>query len=533
MDGYFRIIIGSGKTEIELLPPTDGGALIDTRQITTYLNEQGIEFSLQDVTQGALQCASLNKVVTKLIANIEVPHIKETAVVQVSPDRMEGYVHLIPPSNEGDLVSSEDILDVLHANGICERSIDHEGIDRLLEERGYGTEYLVACGKEAIHGKEGFVEYCFNTAVKARPTLKEDGTVDFFNLNALNDCSEGEVLAKLTRETSGESGFNVLGVELGQKIPPKMVLKYGKNIELSEDGLTITSLVNGHVSLVEDRVFVSNLYTVEDVDTSTGNINYEGNVQVNGNVRTGFSVTAKGNVEVRGIVEGATIVAEGDIIIARGMNGRGIGSLTAGGNVIAKYFENTVVTAKGYIETEAAMHCDLSSATEINVVGRRGYIIGGHTTAFSAVHVKNLGCQMGGKTIVQVGFQPKRVARMEELTHEMHQIKEQYDKIAPTLQAIRDRICHGAQLEHNQLEQFKLLAEDVKIKQEIYLDAEREVAEIKLEMSKEHKSIVTVESTVYQETMILMGNETFSVGSAVKNCKFIKLNGEISMCPLT
>lgn len=529
MNGYFQIEIGGGKTEIVLHPPTDGGALIDTRQVVAYLTEYGIGYNLPDITQGALQCASLNKAVMKTLVGNEIPHIKEKAEVQISPDRMEGKIHLIPPSNEGALLELEDVLEALSHNGICEHSIIHEGVEQMLEERSYGKEYLVAIGKDAIHGEEGSVEYCFNTNAKPRPTLKEDGTVDFFNLNALNDCKEGEILAKLTRETSGESGYNVLGVELGQKIPAKMVLKYGKNIELSEDGLTITSLVNGHVSLVEDRVFVSNLYTVENVDTSTGNVEYEGNVLINGNVRTGFSVVAKGNVEVRGIVEGATIKADGDIIIARGMNGRGIGSLTAGGNVITKYFENTVVTAKGYIETEAAMHCDLSSATEINVVGRRGYIIGGHTSAFSAVHVKNLGCQMGGKTIVQVGFQPKRVARLEELSTQMKEIKDQYDKIAPTLQAIRDKICHGFQLDQMQLEHFKLLADDIKTKQEVYLDAEREVAEIKLEMSTETKSIVTVESTVYAETTIVMGQDSYSVNGAIKNCKFTKVGGVIEM----
>ena len=74
---------------------------------------------------------------------------------------------------------------------------------------------------------------------------------------------------------------------------------------------------------MEDSVFVSDVLIVENVDNSTGNIEYEGNVQVNGNVCTNFRVKAQGNVEVNGVVEGAYIEAGENIIIARGMNGMG------------------------------------------------------------------------------------------------------------------------------------------------------------------------------------------------------------------
>lgn len=79
-----------------------------------------------------------------------------------------------------------------------------------------------------------------------------------------------------------------------------MVLKYGNNIEISEDNTTLVSLVNGHVELIEGSVFVSDVLTVENVDNATGNIDYEGSVQINGNVCANFQVKAKGNIEVKG-----------------------------------------------------------------------------------------------------------------------------------------------------------------------------------------------------------------------------------------
>lgn len=79
--------------------------------------------------------------------------------------------------------------------------------------------------------------------------------------------------------------------------------------------------MDGHVSLVEGKVFVSDVYEVENVDLSTGNIDFEGSVQVNGNVSSNFVIRAGGNVIISGVVEGAYIEAGGNIIIARGMNG--------------------------------------------------------------------------------------------------------------------------------------------------------------------------------------------------------------------
>ncbi len=528
MNGYFQLQIENHKTDIMIYPPTDDGVKVDMKEITRYLADLGVNYDLQELTKAVIQVTHLQHMEMRTLQFHEIPYVSERAEVILSHDNMEAYIRLIPPSNEGHTYTKADILHLLSQHNVIQ-AVDAKKIDLMLEEHEYCKDYLVAVGKDAEQGTEGFIEYCFDVDRKARPTLKDDGTVDFFNLNALNDCSVGDVLAVMTREIQGTPGYNVIGVELSPRIPKKMILKYGRNIQLSEDGLSITSLVNGHVSLVDDRVFVSDLYTVEDVDTSTGNINYDGNVLINGNVCSGYKVYARGNVEVRGIVEGADIEAGGDIIIARGMNGRGKGTLKAGGNVIAKYFENTTVIAQGYIETEAVMHCELSSSAEINVVGRKGYIIGGRTTAFSAVHVKNLGSPMGGATIVQVGFQPERVARIAELEVLMEAIKKEYEMVAPTLKAVKLKICNGVKLHQAQLDQFRKLAEDAKGKQEMYLEAEQEIAMIRLQMSTENKSVVTVESTVYPETTVLMSNLTYVVTHAIKYCKFVKVAGDIVM----
>ena len=65
-------------------------------------------------------------------------------------------------------------------------------------------------------------------------------------------------------------------------------------MEVSEDKLKLISKVDGHVTLENDKVFVSNVLELVDVDASTGDINYSGSVMIKGNVLAGFSVKAAG-----------------------------------------------------------------------------------------------------------------------------------------------------------------------------------------------------------------------------------------------
>ena len=95
------------------------------------------------------------------------------------------------------------------------------------------------------------------------------------------------------------------------------------------------SKVDGHVELTDGKVFVSDTFEVlADVDTSTGDINYDGNVHIKGNVRTGFCVRAKGDIIVDGVVEGAELYSDGQIILKRGIQGMNRGLLQAKGNII-------------------------------------------------------------------------------------------------------------------------------------------------------------------------------------------------------
>src|SRR5690606_25436793 len=131
--------------------------------------------------------------------------------------------------------------------------------------------------------------------------------------------------------------------------------------------------IDGQIDFSGDKINVFATYEVKaDVDISTGNISFIGNVLVRGNVLSGFKVEAGGNVEVWGVVEGATIQAGNDIILRRGMQGMGKGILISGGDIVARYIENSTIEARRDIKSEAIMHSHVICGRKLELTGRKG-----------------------------------------------------------------------------------------------------------------------------------------------------------------
>ena len=134
-----------------------------------------------------------------------------------------------------------------------------------------------------VQGYSAKIQYFFDINTTARPKLNEDGSVDFHQLGNIKVVKEGDKLATLKPAYKVKAGVAVLGYPLLPKKVKKRSLRFGKNIRLSKDKCHIYSEVAGHVTLVDDMVMVSNVYRVPaNVDSSTGDIEYNGTVEVAG-----------------------------------------------------------------------------------------------------------------------------------------------------------------------------------------------------------------------------------------------------------
>ena len=524
MNGYFQLVCDANQTYLHVFPPTSGGMAVSTNEIAEYLGSRGITYDSSAIASIAGSVGVQEVLINYMPCSEE----REAYKLIVSPDKMNAVVRFYPPSKGGGRLTKQEFIADLSFKKI-EFGIQEEEIDRFFNSPTYCEDYIVAVGQPPRHGSDAHIEYYFNTDLSARPTLKEDGSVDFFNLNTISHCHEGDVLAKLFPEDPGDVGYNVEGEKIKPREVKKGKLKFGRNITVSEDKLSMISEVDGHVTLVDGKVFVSDVLTVENVDNSTGNIEYDGNVQVNGNVCANFSVKAKGNVEVSGVVEGALVEAGGDIIIAKGMNGMGKGVLNAKGNVVAKFLENATVTALGYVSSESILHSTVYAGDEITVSGKRGFITGGRVCATNMVSVKTLGSSMGADTIVEVGADPTVKVRIQNLQWDIANASRVIKSVQPLIEASRKKQAKGIKVTPEQLQYVKSLIALNRVKEKEIDDKAQEMERLQESIGTFTNAKVVVTGVVFPGTKISIGDVSMVVHGEMKYCKFIKLDGDVKM----
>lgn len=526
MNAYYQVVNSDTGTSLRLMPATDGGKTnIDVQALVEYLTINKIPFQLKEL--GAAVANLREETMLKLSMQRSLP-IPESMSVAVTDMNMTAVCTFIPPSSDGKRLGRSDILAALGQKKIV-FGIDEEAIAEFIESPSYLSDVVFARGQEPRHGEDARIEYYFNTDLKARPTLMEDGSVDFFNLNIINHCNKDELLARLYPEDRGDDGCDILGNRIKPRTVKHDVLRFGKNIRISEDKTELYATGSGSVSLVEGRVFVATTMEVENVDTSTGNIEFDGDVVVNGNVCSNFVVKASGNVEVRGVVEGADIDAGGNITIARGMNGMSKGTLRAKGNIIAKFIENATAQANGYVEAGSLMHSHVMAGTEIHVNGRRGFISGGHVAATTLIQGKIFGSEMGTDTVIEVGVSPVVKKRYKELMDQETDDFKIIERAVPILEAARDRYQAGKELSEAQIENVRNLAEVVREKRVTLARLREEIDELETLMTDQKKAQVVVEKTIYPGTKIIISDVSKIIKESVQYCRFIRYQGDVKM----
>ena len=525
MNGYFQVISNNGKCAVKMFPPTDGGEPIRREEILEYLSLKNLTYDVKQLGVCLLDTTQIQILPT--MTDFRFPEGEFVKVI-CAPDNMSVSVRMIPAYQGGTQMSKQEFMREFSSRGIC-YGFDDAAIDKFLEERHYCTDVVLAKGTPPVQGHDAVIEYFFNTDPRVRPTLNEDGTVDFFNLNTISHVQKGDVLARLHPAEFGTPGINVKGEKIRPRDVKILNLKYGHNISVNEDKTVIVSDVSGHVSLTEGKVFVSDVFQVENVDNGVGNIEYDGNVQINGNVKENFSVKAKGNIEVKGVVEGAYLEAGGDVIIAQGIHGMHKAVIKAGGNVISKFIENCKVQAAGYVECESIMHSEVISGYDIKVTGRHGFIAGGRCSASVSIEVKNLGSNMGADTVVEVGMDTAVKQKILSLQKEIETINKQLANVKPVLESATLKIKSGVKMSTDQLLQIQKLALLNKEQSARLQEAMEELNGYQGAADSTTQGQVVVTGEVYPGTKICIGDVSMVVKNSMKYCRFIKEAGDVKM----
>ena len=307
-------------------------------------------------------------------------------------------------AEEDAVIDYNEVLAKLEEQKIV-YGIKEDVIKEYCEKKEYYKDVIIAEGVAPTNGIDAYIDFKFKLDDALEFKEKEDGSVDFKNIDNIKSIAKDGVLCTMIPVVDGAKGINVFGQELDYQRGKEKQMPGGKNTHLSEDGMSLLASVDGAIHYNGKNIDIDNIYTVGDVDMTTGNIDFLGSVVIKGDVKDGFTVKAKDDIVVNGMVEGATLISEKNISISNGMNGRGVGKLICKGSVKSKFLENSNIEVEGSVYSDAIINCNVNAGKNIILKGNRGIIIGGVCKACNVISAKTIGTKNNIQTDIVVNLE--------------------------------------------------------------------------------------------------------------------------------
>ena len=456
--------------------------------------------------------------------------IQEQINIEIASNKMFAAI-FFDPFEEEDIdieIKSIEIEKLLQEKGIC-FGIDTKLLRTLEKTRKPNHKYLIAQGQQPIIGKPGKLIYHVEINKEAKPKIQEDGNVDFHKLDLIENVKKGQILVTLEPPEEGTPGINIFGESIPAPLGKSLRLPQGKNTVISEDGRHLIAAIDGQVSLVDNKVIVKKIYDIpSNVGPSTGDIDFIGDVVVKGNILTGFTVKSGGDIEVYGVVEGAYLVAEGDIILHRGIQGAGRGKLKAKGNIIAKYIENSEVEAEGEIHSEAIMHSSVKSGAHIYVEGKKGLIVGGVLRAYQSITAKTIGSSMATVTELEVGLDPSILEHYRLLKKTIKKLEKECKQTEQAVELLTRVQKNGESSKDKQQLLIKCTRAKIQIQQQM-LKTKNEVEELSPLLEMKNQGTVKALQFIYPGVKVTIGNSNISIQEEIQYCTLYQEHGVIKI----
>ena len=345
--------------------------------------------------------------------------IKREPVIRISSDRMEAFI-MLPTVEEEYHYTVDEVLEAVNRNGVI-YGINCEIISDMIEKRLMGREVLFAKGKPAVDGADGYFDFYFDSDLNHRPTVKSDGSVDYWSVHSVEVVKKGQTIANYCEPVAGEDGIDVLGrviaAKKGKGLPPLLE-------------------ING------------------DVDVGTGNIDFVGDVVIHGSVKTGAKIRAAKSITIDGVCEGCVLEAGNDLILRKGMIGMGKARIIVKGNLFAKFMEYTDVEVDGFVEADSAINCNVVSNDKVLFNGGHASIVGGKVYGCAGIEVQNLGNDAFIKTEVHVGVHKKikiKIAELEKLVDQKQMLLNNINAGIKQIEQMMGSAADGMNLEEKKL----------------------------------------------------------------------------------
>ena len=429
--------------------------------------------------------------------------------LEIKIEKHDRAAHLIlKPAYGGNDITLDDIKEKIAQAGIV-FGIDYEVIHNVLTDKMYDKPVLFAQCKEPIHGIDGRIDYDFPLEFKMSPKELEHDQVDYKELQMIFAVDKGDIVARKILPTSGEAGCTITGKTIAAKPGKEIQLSAGRNAVLSEDGLSIKSLIEGQPVLKGKTVFVEPVLVIQgDVDYSVGNVNFKGSVKILGSVVSGFTVKATENIEIDGVVEDSFVEAGRDISIKGGVLGADKGSIKAGRDIHMSFVENCYVEAARNVFVGDVLNSEISAGDTIDVILGKGRVFGGKLSARNLIATNILGSGAADRTQITVGYEPKTVAKLKNLKEVLVKVEYTHEEIKKHISGLEELKETAALPEEKETLYMRLVATEEELGHTID-ELKGEIAMLEATMTKAVQPMVKIRKTCYPNVRIKIGRLVF------------------------
>ncbi len=452
--------------------------------------------------------------------------------LNVSEDAMSAVVTIHEGKPGGEPLSTEFLLNILKKRDIT-YGIQENNLRSAAEQKLFGQPIVAAAGSYPVHQVSSKPEYFFETD-RGKPfkELSYD-RIDLRELNFIQNKQKGDLLARLGDPVHPVDGRTVYGTVVpAERDSGAAAFKAGKGTELSGDGKEIRAVTDGNVKLTGNTVFVEPLITVEDVDYSNGNMNFNGAIDIKGRVADGFTIQADGDLQIGKSVSRVHITSGGDMVLKAGISGNDEGVLNCGGDLYARYIENAVVRCTGslFVE-EAIMHSDIKAGGDIILAGKRAELFGGTVVAGGNIICRKLGSINEPPTELHVGMSPETYRSLLRRTVEVREAAAGLDDLELKIRQLKNSLqtnrVQGETAEKLSRAKIQLEGEYSTLNN-LYADKIKQLHEAQRALVTKEGAELRVEQNVFGKVTVYFGTHKWvSTGKGTLRTTLVLKNGVI------
>ena len=463
--------------------------------------------------------------------------------IWISRDRMAVYFLNLPQLGTRRTPTPEEIDHLLGLYSVT-HGIDRDAIMAYCKAAAEGVvpelAVLIAKGVEPRDGDDAR----FDGAVTTRRTagfVRDDGSIDFKELNLAVLMEKGQRIGVLEPETTGTPGYDVTGRALKAGDGSGITVREGKNVlrVRSEDTpdefcaevageLVVLRKERRGIETIRLGIFETKLIP-GDVDYSTGNIEFPGNVTIEGSIKPGFKVKAEGNVVIGTSIEsGAEVTASGNVAVQYGITGSQT-RVSAAGSVYAMFVNAARVSTAEDLNISKYIY-NASIRAEESIVGHGtrnqtsgGVIAGGIVLAGSQIRAHDIGSDSSSSTQLIAGVDGPLLKRLGQLQKLLDLYR---SSITKTLRSLHAEKLAPEQIRHFLINMLlkakgpmkKLIAKSTRnlLQVQARLEkAEKEKRSVEEELKKmSMDAAIDITGTVAENTVLRIGSGSMKIDAS-------------------